>query len=157
MTVRPATPSDVASVLSFIKKKSEFDRNIGAFSGILQTSEEKICQTIFGVMPFAHVLFAEIKEQPVGFALYYFRYSSFVGQPSVWLDDLYVDADMRSRGAGVALMNRLAQIADDNHCTHVAWTADVRNPRGLSFYHQLGAKIIEQKGNVCFLRWTPQA
>ena len=104
ITVRSAAPNEVTLVLSFIKKKAAFDRNMGSFSGTLQTSEEKVHQTILGPQPFASFLIAESVGQPVGFALYYFRYSSFAGQPSVWLDDLYVNEEMRSRGAGVALM-----------------------------------------------------
>jgi GNAT superfamily N-acetyltransferase len=155
MQVRSATPNDVSLILSFIQKKSEFDRNIGAFSGILQVSETKIHQTIFGLIPFAYVLFAELSDSQVGFALYQFRYSSFAGQPSIWLDDLYIEEQMRSRGAGAALMAQLARIATENNCTHLAWTADARNIRGLKFYDRLGAEITEQHGNRCFLRWVP--
>ncbi|PSB41075.1 GNAT family N-acetyltransferase [Chamaesiphon polymorphus] len=157
MQVRSATPNDVALILSFIQKKSEFDRNIGAFSGILQVSETKIHQTLFGLIPFAYVLFAELSDRPIGFALYQFRYSSFAGQPSIWLDDLFIDDRMRSRGAGAALMAQLARIAAENNCTHLAWTADARNTRGLKFYDRLGAEIIEQHGNRCFLRWVPNS
>lgn len=156
MKVRTATPDDVPLIFAFVKKKADFDRNIGAFSGILQTSEEKIHNTMFAARPFASVLFAEHSDRAVGFALYGFRYSSFAGQPSIWLDDLYVDEGMRSQGAGAALMNHLAQIAEDNDCTHLAWTADARNTRGLKFYDRLGAKLIEQNGNRCFLTWKPQ-
>lgn len=155
MKVRTATPDDVSQIFSFIQKKAEFDRNIGAFSGILQVSEDKIHKTLFGTIPFAYVLFAEISQREIGFALYGFRYSSFAGQPSIWLDDLYVDDNMRSQGAGAALMYRLAEIAKQNDCTHIAWNADARNTPGLSFYQRLGAKITEQKGNRCFLMWTP--
>ncbi|MBD2196280.1 MULTISPECIES: GNAT family N-acetyltransferase [Calothrix] len=155
MKVRTATPEDVSLIFSFIQKKAEFDRSIGAFSGVLQVSEDKIHKTLFGAIPFAYVLFAEISQREVGFALYGFRYSSFAGQPSIWLDDLYVDDNMRSQGAGAALMSRLAEIAKQNDCTHIAWNADARNSRGLSFYHRLGAKITEHKGNRCFLIWTP--
>ncbi len=155
MQVRPATVDDVSLIFSFLQKKSEFDRNIGAFSGVLQVSAEKICQTLFRNIPFAYVLFAQSLEREVGFALYEFRYSSFVGQPNIWLDDLYVNQDVRSQGAGTALMARLAQIAQENNCTHLAWNADARNTRGLSFYHRLGAEIAEQQGNRCFLRWVP--
>jgi GNAT superfamily N-acetyltransferase len=155
MQVRPATVDDVSLIFSFIEKKSEFDRNIGAFSGVLRVSEEKIRQTLFKTTPFAYVLFAKSLEHAIGFALYGFRYSSFVGQPSIWLDDLYVDQDVRSQGAGTALMARLAQIAKENNCTHLAWNADARNTRGLSFYDRLGAEITEQQGNRCFLRWVP--
>jgi GNAT superfamily N-acetyltransferase len=157
LTVRPVTPTEVPLVLSFIKKKAAFDRQMGSFSGTLQTSEEKIHQTLFGPTPFAYFLVAEQAGQTVGFALYYFRYSSFAGQPSLWLDDLYVNEDQRSQGAGATLMQELAHIAKETQCTHIAWTADARNTRGLKFYERLGATITEQQGTVCFLRWTPQA
>ncbi|APB33745.1 GCN5-related N-acetyltransferase [Gloeomargarita lithophora Alchichica-D10] len=157
MQVRTATPDDVSLIFSFIQKKSEFDRNLGAFSGVLQVSEAKIYKTLFGIIPFSYVLFAEFSAQAVGFALYGFRYSSFVGQPSIWLDDLYVEDEMRNQGVGVELMAYLAQIAKENDCTHLAWNADARNTRGLRFYKRLGAKITEQYGHQCFLRWVPWA
>jgi GNAT superfamily N-acetyltransferase len=157
MQIRTAISKDVALILSFLQKKATFDRNMGAFAGELQATEEKIQQTIFGKQPFAHVIFATLAEQEIGFALYGFRYSSFVGQPSIWLDDLYVDDTIRSQGAGAMLMQYLAQIAKENDCTHLAWTADARNLRGLKFYDRLGAKIMEQKGTRCFLSWTPSS
>jgi GNAT superfamily N-acetyltransferase len=153
--VRTATSNDVPLIFSFIQKKAEFDRNIGAFFGVLRTSEEKIYKTLFVPVPFSYVLFAENSEREVGFALYGFRYSSFAGQPSIWLDDLYVDESMRSQGAGAALMNYLASIANKNDCTHIAWNADARNVRGLRFYHRIGAEITEQSGNRCLLKWAP--
>ena len=100
-------------------------------------------------------MLAHTLESEVGFALYGFRYSSFAGQPSIWLDDLYVNENMRSQGAGTALMVRLVEIAKEHDCTHLAWTADKRNTRGLNFYHQLGAKITKQENNRCFFIWTP--
>jgi GNAT superfamily N-acetyltransferase len=154
--IRSAVVDDIPLIFSFIQKKSEFDCHIGAYSGVLQVTEEKIRKTIFGEIPFSFVLFAEnsdraiaLRAEPkaIGFALYAFRYSSFLGQPSLWLDDLYVDEDMRSQGAGKALMNYLAQIAKNNDCSHLAWNADARNTRGLNFYYKLGAKITEQKGD----------
>jgi GNAT superfamily N-acetyltransferase len=156
MKVRIANPDDVSLIFSFIQKKAEFDCNIGAFSGILQTTEEKTRKTLFGKIPFSYVLLAEDSGRAIGFALYGFRCSSFVGQPSIWLDDLYVDKDRRSQGAGAALMERLAGIARENDCTHIAWNADARNPRGLAFYHRLGAEITDRHENRCFLRWIPQ-
>jgi GNAT superfamily N-acetyltransferase len=157
MKVRSATPDDVPLIFSFIQKKSEFDRNIGAFSGVLQVSEGKLRKTLFGIIPFSYVLFAEFSAREIGFALYGFRYSSFAGQPSIWLDDLYVDDEMRSQGAGAALMAELAQIAKENDCSHLGWNADARNIRGLSFYDRLGAEVTEQHGHRCFLRWFPWA
>lgn len=155
MDVRFAAPDDVSLIFSFIQKKAAFDRSVGAFAGRLQVSENKIRKTLFGTTPFAYVLFAECSAYEVGFALYGFRYSSFAGQPNIWLDDLYVDEASRSQGAGAALMAQLAQVAKENDCTHLAWNADARNSRGLSFYQGLGAEVTEQRGNRCYLRWTP--
>ena len=104
VTIRSAPPHEVAMMLSFITRKAQCDRDMGSFTGTLQSSAEKIRHPLFGPHPFAYLLLAARERQPVGFALYYCRYSSFVGQPSLWLDDLYVDADKRSQGAGVALM-----------------------------------------------------
>ena len=146
MKVRSAKPDDVSLIFSFIHKKSEFDRKIGAFSGVLQVSEEKIHKTLFGKIPFSYVLFAEFSGLEVGFALYGFRYSSFSGQPSIWIDDLYVDEDQRSQGAGAVLMQQLAQIAKENHCTHLSWNADARNLRGLSFLRSLRRKDYRTTG-----------
>lgn len=152
--VRFARPNDVSLIYSLIQKKSEFDRHIGAYSGTIQTSEDKIRQTIFSDRPFAYVLLAENVRGVVGFALYGFRYSSFAGQPSIWLDDLYVNENMRSKGAGTLLMNQLRQIAKKHNCTHLAWTADARNTGGIRFYTRLGASVIEQKENRCFFQWS---
>ena len=154
MQVRAATPDDVSLIFSFIQKKAAFDREIGAFSGRLQTSVAKTHKTLFGTIPFSYVSIAESSDLALGFALYGFRCSSFVGQPSIWLDDLYVDEQQRSQGVGAALMHRLAQIAQENDCTHLAWNADARNIRGLRFYDRLGAEITEQQGNRCFLKWV---
>jgi GNAT superfamily N-acetyltransferase len=156
MKIRPASPSDISLIFSFLQKKAKFDRTIGAFSGVLQTNKEKIRKTLFGAVPFAFVLFVENAEGAIRFALYGFRYSSFAGQPSIWLDDLYVDESARSCGAGTALMSDLAQVARDNNCTHIAWNADARNLRGISFYRRLGATVVKQDGNRCFLKWIQQ-
>lgn len=152
--IRFARSNDVCLIYKLIQKKAEFDRTVGAYTGTIQTSQDKIRQTIFNNNPFAYVLLAQGDRGVMGFALYGFRYSSFAGQPSIWLDDLYIERDMRSKGAGSLLMNKLRQIARENNCTHLAWTADARNTRGLEFYRRLGATIIEQKGDRCFLQWT---
>lgn len=154
MYIRAATQADIGLIFAFIQKKAEFDRHVGAYQGTLQTSENKILTTIFRPNPFAYVLFVEQQNHPVGFALYGFRYSSFAGQPSIWLDDLYVNEMNRSQGAGAALMQQLAHIAVDHNCTHIAWTADARNKPGLRFYHRLGAEIIKQENQRCFWQWT---
>ena len=151
--IRFAEPEDAELIYWFIYHKAEFDRSLGGYSGTIQTTVAKIQQNLFNHCPFAYVLLAEEDRSAIGFALYYFRYSSFAGQPNIWLDDLFINPEMRSHGAGTSLMNKLFKIAKDNNCTHMAWTADARNVRGLKFYKRLGAEIIEQKGARCFLNW----
>jgi GNAT superfamily N-acetyltransferase len=155
ITIRAATIEDSALIFSFIQKKAGFDRGLGAFTGVLLASEDKICKTLFGAVPFSYVLFAESVSREVGFALYGFRYSSFAAQPSVWLDDLFVENEMRGQGAGAALMAELVQVAQVHDCTYLAWHADARNVDGLRFYQRLGAEITEQQGNRCVLQWIP--
>jgi GNAT superfamily N-acetyltransferase len=90
----------------------------------------------------------------VGLACFHFRYSSFVGRPSIWLDDLFVESTGRSQGVGTAIMSDLALFATNVHnATHIGWTADARNVRGLSFYQRLGATIVEKQDNRCILQW----
>jgi len=141
-------------VLAYVAKKSEFDRATGAFTGTVRTTRERIEATLFGEPRFAHALVAEDGSNPRGFALYYFRYSSFAGQPSLWLDDLYVDADARDRGIGAALLARLVEIARAHDCTHIAWTAAVANPRGIAFYEREGARIASRDENQVTFRLT---
>ncbi len=153
--VRAANPEDSSLIFSLLHQKAAFDRAIGAYAGTLTVSEAKLHHALFRAVPYAYVLLAEQRSQAIGFALYGFRYSSFVGQPSIWLDDLFVEASCRSQGAGAALMARLAQIAQAQDCTHLAWTADARNTRGLSFYQRLGATMTVQPNNRCILNWIP--
>ena len=116
--IRSAKPEDAELIYQFIYHKAEFDRNLGGYSGEIKTTVENIRQTLFKDRPFAFVLIAEA-EVAIGFALYYFRYSSFAGVPSIWLDDLFINPDMRNHGAGTLLMNRLLQIAKDNNCSRM--------------------------------------
>lgn len=157
MLVREARADDAAEVLAFVRAKAEFDRGLGAFSGPLGTSEELLRRHVFGPRPFAFVLLAGEPGRAVGFALYYFRYSSFRGRPSVWLDDLFVHPAARRQGAGHLLMARLAAVAAAADCTHVAWVASASNDIGMSFYRGLGAAIVHQSGDAVTLQIDPAA
>jgi GNAT superfamily N-acetyltransferase len=157
IAIRPAARTDAPLLLGYVGKKSEFDRATGAFTGVVQTTREKIEATLFGEPRFACALVAEDAAGPCGFALYYFRYSSFAGQPSLWLDDLYVDAGARSRGVGAALLARLVEIARGHGCTHLAWTAAVANPRGIAFYQREGAVIAGRDDKQVTFRMSLQA
>jgi GNAT superfamily N-acetyltransferase len=146
IAIREADASDLASVLQLIQKKAEFDAAIGSFEGTLLATEATLRQTLFGQTPFAKVLLAEVEQQSIGFALYYFRYSSFSAMPSLWIDDLYVDRQIRSRGVGAALMAALSTIARSQGCSHLAWNAWKDNVRAVAFYQRVGGRIMEAQG-----------
>ena len=155
MRVHEATAGDAAEILAFVRAKAEFDRELGAFAGDLGTTEELIRRHLFGPRPFAFARLAGGPGPAVGFALYYFRYSSFRGRPSIWLDDLYVHPTARRRGAGRLLMGRLAEVAAAADCTHIAWVASASNTIGMGFYRRLGATVIHQAGDAVTLQIEP--
>jgi GNAT superfamily N-acetyltransferase len=155
MEVREATTADAAEVLAFVRAKAQFDRDLGAFAGNLGTSEDLIQRHLFGPRPVAFALLAVESDSAVGFALYYFRYSSFSGRPSVWLDDLYVHPHARRKGTGRLLMSRLAEVATAADCTHIAWVASASNTVGMKFYRQLEASVVHQAGDTATLQIEP--
>ncbi|MBD3883747.1 GNAT family N-acetyltransferase [Phormidium tenue FACHB-886] len=146
--------SDCQIILQLIHKKAEFDTAIGSCDGTLLVTEAKLQQTLFGQTPFAKVLLAEVKQQAVGFALYYFRYSSFKAQPSLWIDDLFVNASVRSCGVGSTLMASLAAVAREQGCSHVAWNAWGDNVRAVAFYKRVGGRIVEEYGKTLLFHWN---
>jgi len=143
--IRVCTEIDIPTILEFIHKKAIFDENISGTKSVILANNDIILLTMFGERPFAQCIFAMVGDVPVGFALYYFRFSSFKGRPNLWLDDLYVNEESRSRGAGALLMSQLSTIAMSNNCTHLGWSANTNNHRGIKFYEGLGANITEQK------------
>src|SRR6476661_7421008 len=110
MRVREATAGDAAEVLAFVRAKAQFDRDLGAFGGDLGTTEELIRRHMFRPRPVAFALLAGGPGPAAGFALYYFRYSSFRGRPSIWLDDLCVHPPARRQGVG-HLLSRVPQVS----------------------------------------------
>lgn len=138
--IREAEIADLEVIVNFIRQKSEFD---GASSGFAATAD-KLEKTLFCQSPFVRVLLAEVAGKAVGFAMFYGSYSSLLAQPCLWLDDLFVQAPMRGRGVGSALLKRLAEIARSTNCGRIEWTVNVGNAPGIAFYEQQGARILER-------------
>lgn len=138
-TLRPAVESDIPLILDFIARKAEFD----GVPEMVEATAEKLRHTLFADPPLAYVLLAEIEGQAVGFASYYFTFSTFLARPGLWLDDLFVTPEVRGRGIGRALLARLADLARARGCGRIEWTAAVTNDRGLAFYRRNGASVRE--------------
>lgn len=140
LKIRVADIKDVELILSFIRQKAEFD----GYLDPLEAKADKLRQTLFyDCPPQAHVLLAEVEAIAVGFALYSHTYSSFLAQRGIWLDDLFVQSHMRSKGIGQALVNSLVQIAEQNNCGRIEWTVNKDNAPAIAFYKKQGARILE--------------
>jgi GNAT superfamily N-acetyltransferase len=137
--IRHAVAEDIPLILGFIHKKAEFDRCPDA----VEATPEKIRQTLFRDPPLAGILFAEMDGLAVGFASYFWTYSTFLARPGLWLDDLFVDASVRSQGIGRTLLRHLALLAKERGCGRIEWTAGAHNLRGLEFYRKNGARVSD--------------
>jgi GNAT superfamily N-acetyltransferase len=137
--IRYAVVSDLELIFTLISQKAEFDGCLEPLSATI----DKLKQTIFGDSQLAKVLLAEVEGKVVGYALFFETYSSFLAQPCIWLDDLFVLSSMRGQGIGTALLNHLAKIAQEQNCGRLEWTVNIANTDGIEFYQQLGAKILE--------------
>ncbi len=154
MIVRTATKEDSSVLLEFIEQKADFDRSMKGFVGEISTTIEKIERTLFGDYAFAHALILERNCEPFGFALYHYRYSSFSGEPSIWLDDLLVTGNQRSKGYGRELMLALKSQAESSYASHISWTASPHNKKAYDFYKRLGAEVERMDGQRPYFRWT---
>jgi len=138
--IAPAAPSDVPLILSFIRKLAEYEK----LSHLVVATEDDIREHVFGVNPVAEVLLAYWDEQPVGFALYFRNFSTFLGQAGIYLEDLFVDPEHRGKGIGKALLARLAKIALERGYGRLQWEVLDWNAPSIEFYRRLGAVPLEE-------------
>ncbi len=132
--IREATPQDAAEILRFIRGLAEFE---GEPTETVKTTEEDISAHGFGPDRQFETLIAERDGSPVGMALFFPHYSTWEGRPALYLEDLFVDADARGTGAGFALMQRLAEIADERNWTRLDLSVLDWNP-ARRFYERIG-------------------
>jgi GNAT superfamily N-acetyltransferase len=134
-TITSATPADIPAILDFIRKLAEYEH----LSHTVTASEADLRENLFGPTPAAEVLLAKIEGKSVGFALYFTTFSTFVGRPGIWLEDLFVLADFRHRGIGRALLRAVASIAIKRNCGRLEWSVLDWNKPAIQLYKKLGA------------------
>lgn len=115
LSLRPAEERDVGVILDFIRELADYER----LSHEVVTTEALLAQHLFGERPLAESIIAEYEGAPAGFALFFHSFSTFVGKPGLYLEDLYVTPDLRGRGIGKALLKHLAQLALERDCGRV--------------------------------------
>jgi GNAT superfamily N-acetyltransferase len=135
LRIVPAAELDVPLILSFIRKLAEYEK----LSHEVVATEDCLRDGLFGARPVAEVLLAYWTDEPAGFALYFPNFSTFLGQPGIYLEDLFVEPEFRGRGIGKALLGRLAKIAQERNCGRLEWAVLDWNRPAIDFYRSLGA------------------
>lgn len=140
ISIEPASENDVPLILSFVRKLAEYEK----LSHLVVATEANIHKSVFGVNPAAEVLLAYWDGQPVGFALYFRNFSTFLGQTGIYLEDLFVDPEHRGKGIGKALLIRLAKIALERGYGRLEWAVLDWNTPSIEFYRRLGAVPLDE-------------
>ena len=139
-TIRPATIADVPVILQLIRELAEYER---APNDVVAT-EEGLREVLFGARPSAEVLLASAGEEPVGFAVFFHNFSTWLGRPGLYLEDLFVRPEQRGKGYGRALLVDLARIARERGCGRMEWAVLNWNEPAVQFYRKLGAKPMDE-------------
>ena len=137
-TIRPAVENDVALILQFIKGLGEYEK----LSHEVVATEEKLRKTLFK-QKMAEVIIGEYGGEPVGFALFFHNYSTFLGQAGIYLEDLFIMPEMRGKGLGKTMLKHLAKLAVERECGRLEWACLDWNEPSISFYKGLGAKALD--------------
>ena len=133
--IRAATEADVPLILQFIRDLARYEK----LEDKVMATEEDLRRSLFANPRFAEVIFADVDGQAAGFALFFHNYATFLGQPGIYLEDLFVKPEMRGRGIGKALLAHLARLASERGCGRLEWAVLDWNTPSIDFYKNLGA------------------
>ena len=140
ITIRPAGRDEVPLVLEFIRDLARYER----LEHEVSASEPQLREALFGERRYAEVVFACSGETPVGFALFFHNFSTFKGQPGIYLEDLFVRPEARGRGVGKQLLAYLARTAVERRCARLEWAVLDWNEPSIGFYRSLGAVPMDE-------------
>ena len=140
LNIRPTTAEDVSLILQFIRELAEYEK----LAHEAQADTATLQAELFGARPMAECVIAEYDGVPVGFALFFHNFSTFVGRRGLYLEDLYVKPEMRGHGIGKALLVHLAQLATARGCGRFEWAVLNWNQSAIKFYESLGAQPMNE-------------
>ena len=138
LSIRNSVDADIPLILDFIRHLATYEREPDA---VVATAGD-LRRDGFGPEPKYRCVIAEWNNQPAGFAFFFYNYSTWRGQPGLYLEDLFVLPEMRGKGIGKALLQHLAQIALRDHCYGIRWMVLEWNEPALKFYDSLGAELL---------------
>jgi GNAT superfamily N-acetyltransferase len=138
--IRRAQPEDVPLILCFIRELAEYER----LAHLVAATDEDLRRSLFGEHPAAEVRLAFTAGEPAGFALFFGSFSTFLGRPGIYLEDLFVRPQFRGRGLGRRLLVDLARLARERGCGRLEWSVLNWNEPAIRFYRTLGAAPLEE-------------
>ena len=137
--IRRAEPADVALILAFVQELAEYER----LSHLVTATEQTLLDSLFGPPPGADVLLAFEGDAPVGFAVFFHNFSTFLGRRGLWLEDIYVKPGFRGQGYGRELLLHVARVARERGCSRFEWAVLDWNVPAIEFYKSLGAQPLD--------------
>lgn len=138
LVIREAHKDDIPVIINLIKELALYEK----LSDEVIADEQLLNQNLF-VKKYAYVLIAEYDKIPVGYALYFFNFSTFVGKPGIYLEDIFVKSEYRGKGIGKELFNELKFLAKEKNCGRIEWSVLKWNKPSIDFYLSLGAKPMD--------------
>ena len=140
LNIRPATRADAATITDLVRELADYEKLLHE----ARARPEDFLRELDSPNPVIHVLIAEWNGEPAGFALYFFNFSTFVGRPGLYLEDLFVRPALRAHGIGRALLRALARVATERNCGRMEWAVLDWNEPALRFYKSLGARPMTE-------------
>ena len=140
LNIRPATRADAPTIANLVRELADYEKLLDE----ARATPEDFLRELESPNPVIHVLIAEWNGTPAGFALYFFNFSTFVGRPGLYLEDLFVRPAQRSHGIGRALLRELARIARERGCGRMEWAVLDWNEPALRFYKSLDARQMNE-------------
>ena len=137
--IRTANENDVPAIFALIKELAEFEK----LADQINTTENELRKTLFGEDRFVEILLAEFNGEIVGQALFFKNFSTFLGKPGIYLEDLYVEPEMRGKGIGKMLLDKIISIAKERNYGRVEWSVLDWNESAIDFYKKIGAKPLD--------------
>ena len=142
--IKTAIAKDVPLILSFIKELAEYEK----LAHEVVATEDILHETLFGDKAYAEVIIGYLNQEPISFALYFHNFSTFLGRPGIYLEDLFVREKARGKGIGQKMFAYLAHLAKQRNCGRLEWWVLDWNGSAIGFYKRLGAEPMDE--------WTVQ-